>query len=148
MTAVLDSETGREILLTEAFAYNGTYEVKATGFSGTATGGGSTNLDFAIGAEDRYINGCRFILKNHAASDSMGFKVVDIDNVLGYGAGTVLKTFGLDWNVDSERHDQGRDTFNFVARIYAGLYIRVVYVSTGLLDVSVKMNASLYKKVS
>lgn len=144
----IDPVTGREILLIDAFAYNGQYEVKATGYRGTAAAGTTTNLDFAIGAEDRYINGLALILKNHAAEDLVGLKIVDVDNVLGYGAGLVLKTFGTNWNVDDSQQHQGKDSFNYAAKIPAGVYVRVVYESTGGTNVLVKLNLLLHKKVA
>ncbi len=144
----IDLTNGREIILTEAFAYNGQYEAKATGFRGTALAGVVTAINFPIGSEDRYMNGVRLILVNHAEADTLGFQVVDIDNVLGYGAGLVLKTFGITWNVDSGVSDQGRDIYNFVAKLPAGIYLRINYTSTGSVDVTVKLNCSLHKKVA
>jgi len=142
-----DPVSGREILLTEAFAFNGQYEVKATGYRATAAAGATSNLDFAVGVEDRHISGINLLLVNHHDEDTIGFQIVDKDNVIGYGAGAVLKVFGIDWNVDHTKSDQGRDVFNFVARIYAGLYIRVVYNSKGSTNVVVKLNALLHKKI-
>jgi hypothetical protein len=144
----VDPATGREIILFEAFAYNGQYEVKATGYRATATAGTTTNLDFAIGAEDRHISGIKLILVNHAEADKIGFSVVDVDNILGYGAGLTLKTFGINWNVDSSMCDQGRDNYNFVAKVNAGLYLRAAYTSTGATDVIFKMNAYMHKKIA
>ncbi len=147
MPLVLDPD-GREVQVFDAFAFNGNYEVKATGYKGTAPAGVTTNVDFAIGAEDRYINGIKLLLKNHAEEDTIGLQIVDKDNVLGYGAGLVLKVFGLNWNVDAEKSDQGQNVFNYAARIPAGVYIRVVYVSTGATDVKVKLNLLLHKKTA
>lgn len=146
MSKVIEPDTGREVMITDAFAFNGNYEVKATGFRGTATAGVSTNVDFAIGAEERYIQGIRLMLVDHAEADTVGLQIVDKDNVLGYGAGVVLKVFGQDWNVDHEQSDQGQQVFSYIARIYAGLYLRVVYNSTGASDVTVKLNCILHKK--
>jgi len=148
MAITTDPATGREILLMEAFAFNGQYEVKATGYRGTAAHGATTNLDLAIGAEDRHISGLHLLLINHVEADTIGLQVVDVDNVLGYGAGVVLKTFGINWNVNSEREDQGQNTFNFVAKIPAGIYIRIAYTSTGATDVTVKLNVMLHKKIA
>lgn len=131
----------------EAFAYNGQYEVKATGFRGVAAAGVTTALDFAVGSEDRHINGARILLVNHAEADTIGLQVVDINNILGYGTNVVLKTFGTNWNVDHTQSDQGRDMYSFVARLYAGLYLRVTYTSTGIVDVIVKLNTSLHRKL-
>jgi hypothetical protein len=148
MTISTDPTTGREIILTEAFAYNGQYEAKVTGFRGTATAGTTTNIDFAIGAEDRHISGLSLMLVNHAEADTIGLSIVDVDNILGYGAGVVLKTFAQTWNVDHEKSHQGTNSFNFVAKILAGLYIRVSYVSTGGTNVTVKLNTIIFKKIA
>ena len=129
-----------------AFAINTEYEARATGYRGTATAGTTTNVDFAIGAEDRYIDGVRLFLKNHVDGDTMDFKIVDVDGVYA-PAGTVLKQFGYSWNVDDGQSDQGGSVYNFLARIYAGLYIRVAYTSTGNTNVIVKVNARLYRKI-
>ena len=148
MPITTDPATGREILLMEAFAYNGQYEVKATGFRGSASAGTTTNLDFSVGAEDRHLSGLSIVLVDHAEADTVGLSVVDVDNVLGYGAGVVLKTFGLNWNVDHTKSDQGSHVFNFVARMPAGIYLRVSYVSTGAAAVTVKLNVMLHKKIA
>jgi hypothetical protein len=147
MPLVLDTE-GREVQIFEAFSFNGNYEVKATGFRGTAIAGTTTAINFPIGVEDRHMNGIRLILLNHVEADTIGLQVVDIDNVLGYGAGIVLKTFGINWNIDSGVSDQGRDTYNFVAKLPAGVYVRLNYTSNGSVDVTVKLNCSFFKKLS
>lgn len=147
MSAVIDETTGREVILTDAFSYNGTYNVKATGYSGTATAGTTTNIDFAVGAEDRYINGTMLLLKNHAWGDTVDLKVVDVNNVMGYGAGVVLNQFGYTWNINDQVQQQGVTNFNYVARLYAGLYIRIVYTSVGGTNVDVKLNCFMHKKM-
>lgn len=149
-----DPESGREILLMEAFAFNGQYEVKATGFRGIADAGVTTNLDFAVGAEDRYISGLGMILKNHADADTIGLSVVDVDGLIpvpyrvAYPLYPLLKIFGINWCVDDTVSHQGRDTFNFVAKIPAGFYVRVAYTSTGIVNVVVKLNLLLHKKIA
>lgn len=161
MTSVIEQSTGREVHLFDAFAYNGQYEVKATGYRGVAAKAvdadtpTTTNIDFSIGAEDRYINGLRLMLVNHSEGDTVGFSIVDKDSALAgiaYPPGTpmplVLKTFGINWNVDQENSDQGKEQYNFVAKIYAGLYLRVAYKATGTTsDVIVKVNALLHKYI-
>lgn len=147
----IDPVTGREILLFDAFGYNGQYEVKATGFSGTVPANATTNLDFAIGNEDRYIQGIHLLLKNHAFGDTANLQVVDVDNVLGGGAGLVLKQFATNWSVNDQVQEQGANVFGYVAKIFAGLYIRIVYTSVaGFLSpaVQIKLNCLLHKKVA
>ena len=148
MPVSVDPVTGREVVLTEAFSYNGQYEVKATGYSGTATAGTTTNVQFAIGAEDRYMNGIHLMLKNHAWGDTVGFAVVDVDNLYGYGANLVLKTFGTNWNINDQVQDQGSTVFNYVARIPAGMYMRLSYLSVGATNVDVKLNCLMHKSLT
>jgi len=154
----IDPASGREILLFDAFGYNGQYEVQATGFAGVATKNTTTNLDFPIGAEDRYINGVHLFLKNHTWNDKiLALQIVDVDGILpnpanpgnNFPPGTALKQFGLNWNVNDEAQDQGRNQFDYVSRTYAGLYIRLVYLATGtMLDVDVRLNCLMHKKVA
>ena len=147
----VDPATGRQIMLMDAFAYNGQYNVKATGFQGTAAQNTTTNVDFAIGSEDRYIQGVRLILRNHSFGDTVDFQIVDKDNVLGYGAGAVLNQFATSFNINSEVQDQGQTAFNYVARIPANTYIRLIYHSVGSIlapDVQILLNCFLHKKVN
>jgi hypothetical protein len=122
------------------------YRARSKGFSGTAVASSTTNLDFAIGVEDRYMHGGELILKNHVFGDTYKFQVIDKDNVLGYGANTVLDEFRTDWNVFEDRQNQGIINYNFVARLYAGLYVRLVYTSTGGTNVLVRVNFLWCKK--
>jgi hypothetical protein len=154
MTNYVDTDGGREVQLFEAFAYNGNYEVKVTGFSAIAANGVTTDMDFAIGAEDRYINGLRIILDQHHIDDTIDMMVVDVDGIIpepyraAYPSYPVLKQFGFACNVDHTVGDQGRDVFNFVAKINAGLYLRFSYTSNGTSDVLFKVNAYLNKKTT
>lgn len=154
MTVDIDPATGRQILLFEAFAYNGQYEVKATGFRGTAAAGVQTDLDFAIGDEDRYINGIHLILDQHNIADTVDLMIVDNDGIIpeayhaAYPTWPILKQFGISWNVNHAQASQGKEIFNFVAKINAGLYLRIRYNSAGASVVDVKVNAFLHKKVA
>lgn len=117
---------------------------RGKGFSGTATAGQSTNIQYLV-SERRLITGVEVILVNHHADDTMHFQVVDVDNVLGYGAGTVLNTFGESWNVCADESCQGQLHIPYPADILAGLYIRIAYTSVGNTNVSVKCNLFLHK---
>lgn len=142
-----NDDMNRAEITATAFAINTDFQVVATGYRATATAGTTTNLDFTIGAEDRYIQGLRLRLVNHAEADTINLKIVDKDGIYA-PAGTVLKQFGFNWNLDHTVCDQGHEGFNYLARIYAGLYLRMAYVSTGLLDVTIKLNAYLHKKIT
>lgn len=154
----IDPVSGREILLMDAFSYNGQYNVKATGFLGSADGkGGITNVDFAIGAEDRYLQGIRLLLKNHLWGDVVDLQIVDKDSLVpadqraAFPTWPILNQFAFNWSVDSEKQDQGQQVFTYVARIPAGMYIRMIYNSSGTIltpDVQIKLNCLLHKKVA
>lgn len=130
----------------QAFADPVGFRARFKGISGTATKNTTSNIDYLL-AEDRYINGVQIFLKNQVFGDTMKFQVVDVDNLLGYGAGTVLDEFGSDWNVSDDTQEQGIITVSYPAKIAAGLYIRMVYISTGNTnDVLVRVNLFLHKK--
>jgi hypothetical protein len=154
-----DAVLNRKITSMSAFAVNSDYEVKATGFAATAagaTGSGTvedpyvavtTNVDHAVGGEDRYINGLELLIGNAAMGDTVDFKVVDVNNVLGYGAGVLLKQFGFSWNVAPDRVSQGVLSFNYLARLMAGLYVRLSYRAVTAGTRKVSCNLLLHKKV-
>jgi hypothetical protein len=87
----------------------------------------ATNCDFKI-VDDHLIDGGRIITTGVTLGDNIDAKVIDIDNVLGYGAGVVLKTFITAWPLypGSNVWDFGA---NYPAKIFDGLYIRIVYHS-------------------
>lgn len=120
------------------------YRFRCKGFKGTATKNTTTNLDMAVSSE-REITHVHLFLENHAADDTLKFQVVDVDNVMGYGAGVVLDEFATDWRVDDEKKDQGLSSAGYPATIFAGLYLRIVYTSTGTTnDVVVRCNYYLH----
>lgn len=138
---------GIELSRLRAFANSDGFRFRGKGISGTATKNTTSNIDYKL-TEERYINGCNLILKNHAFGDSVKFQVIDIDNVIGYGNNVVLDEFGTDWYIAEDAQNQGVILLPYPAKILANLYIRIVYNSVGiLLNVSVKCNLFLHKKV-
>lgn len=126
------------------FADSMGYRARFQGVVGTATAGQATNIDYQL-TETRYINGVHLMLKDHVYGDTIDFKVVDMDNILGYGAGVVLDTFGTAWNVASDSEAQFPVVLSYPAQLVQGLYIRVVYHSTGESNVQVRANLHLHK---
>lgn len=116
---------------------------RGRGISGTATAGTTTNIDHKI-TEGRLIDGIKLILKDHVFGDSVRFQVVDVENILGYGAGVVLDEFATNWYVSSSE-DQGAINLPYSAELIAGLYIRIIYNSIGQNNVSVRANLWLHK---
>ena len=126
----------------------GGFRLRIKGVAGTAAKNSTSSIDYLV-PEERFINGVSLLLKNHVWGDHVKFQVVDKDNVMGYGAGLVLDTFGDQWYVNDEKQDQDDVTAEYPARIPAGLYIRLVYTSVGTVyDVQVKMNMWLHKKTT
>lgn len=117
---------------------------RGKGISFTATAGTSTSYDYKL-TEARLISGTRLMVKNQAWGDTVKFQVVDVDNILGYGAGLVLDEFATDWCIITEKEDQGPVLLPYSAEVLANLYIRFIYTSTGILNVSVKCNLWAHK---
>lgn len=139
--------TAKPVTLSTPFAEANGFKARWKGFKGTALKNSTTDIDFAIGAEDRYINGGSILLVGATEGDTFCYQIVDKDNIFGYGAGVVLDEFVKDWQVDPTVQNQGLYETTFLARIYAGLYIRVKYTSVStILDVTVKLNLLLNKK--
>jgi hypothetical protein len=116
---------------------------RGTGITGTATAGTSTNIDYQL-PEDRLVLGAYAILSNHVLGDSMTVQVVDKDG-LYYPAGTVLNQFTSSWYVASDTQTQRGMEAPYPAKILAGLYLRCIYTSTGLLNVACYFNVLFHK---
>lgn len=88
----------------------------------------NTNIDYKIN-EDNIINGMTLLVKNATFGDYITFQVIDLDGVLT-PAGTILSQFGTTWYVASDAQNQLVPVIPYPAKIYAGLYLRLIYTST------------------
>lgn len=139
---------GNDIKTSSPFADAQGFRFRGKGIAGTATKNTTTNIDYKL-TEERYINGVDLLIKDSVWGDYVKFQVVDVDNILGYGAGTVLDEFGSDWYIDPNVCQQGQVIIPYPAKIIANLYIRIVYVSVGTVnDVELKANLFLHKKAT
>jgi hypothetical protein len=138
--------SGKPYMSSSPFSVSDGMRFRGKGVSGLAAAGTITNIDYKL-TEERYLNGCEMILKDHAFGDSCNFEVVDVDNILGYGAGTVIDRFAEDWFFASTE-DQGQFIIDYPAKILANLYIRIAFTSTGASPVKVRCNFFLHKKVA
>lgn len=134
---------------TSPFSGNYGYYFRGMGVSGEALSGGDgiTNIDYQV-AQERWINGCHLIVAGAHAEDTLKFQIVDVNNVMGYGAGVVLNTFADNWQLVTDKQDQGVFKIEYPARILAGLYIRIRYHNTGAESVKAKCNLFLHEKSS
>lgn len=115
----------------------------AVGIAGTAVANTTTNIDYKL-SDDVLITGAQVLTKENVFGDSISFQVVDVDGVLA-PPGTVLNQFVNNWQLRSDSQEQINLSVNYPAKIYAGLYLRLVYHSTGGVDVPVAINYSLHK---
>jgi len=117
------------------------------GYTGTATAGTTTNLDYLL-SEERLVYGGEMILKDHAFGDKVAMQVVDVDNILGYGAGTVLGSYMSNWFVSSDKQTQTQIILDYPTKISAGLYLRVAYTSVGGTNVTASINIHCVKNIT
>lgn len=110
----------------------------------TTVGVGTANLDLKI-TERRLLTGLQ-ILANANTGDYAKLQVIDIDNVLGYGAGVVLDEFVDKWYMNSNADNQGLFETGYPADIATGLYIRIAYTNVvALTSVYLRVNYFLHK---
>ena len=137
---------GLPLVTLSAFSNANNFRFRGTSFSGVGIAETTTSIDFLL-TECRWINGGCLILKNHVFGDSITFQIVDKDNVFGYGVNTVLDEFIKDFYLDDEKHAQAQIMLDYPARLPVGVYMRLKYISTGAIDVDVKCNLFLHKKI-
>lgn len=88
---------------------------------------------------DCYVWGCHGHVINFGDGDWVGFQIVDVDNILGYGANTVLKDYDEIWC-----HTIAKSTGAFTTpdgapgKILGGLYARIIYNCTDATKTSIK----------
>lgn len=140
-------ERGKDgiIIRTAAFADSDWHRFRGRGYSFAAPAGVVSAHDFKI-SEARSVNGMIPIIYDGAKGDSIGVYVVDVDNILKYGAGRVLDGFVEKWFIDHSRCQQEPIILPYKANILAGLYFRLVYDSKGTADVSGFLNIMLHSK--
>jgi hypothetical protein len=114
------------------------------GVSGNATAGVVSSIDLKL-TDDHFVTGGVLRTLNSAFGDSVTFQVVDVDNVIGYGAGTVLGQYATSVYMRSDSQEQINENIPYPAKIPAGLYLRIVYTSVGTTDVTVTMMYRLHK---
>ncbi|MEK7093284.1 MAG: hypothetical protein AAB927_02260 [Patescibacteria group bacterium] len=111
----------------------------------TVPAGTTANIDLkVVGAAGRKLNGGFMFAIDAAFGDQVTFQIVDVDNILGYGAGVVLDEF-LTWSIDPR--EQLNLDLPYGSDIPEGFYIRGIYQSVGTADVKVAINMKLHRKL-
>lgn len=120
------------------------FDYAASAALAVATKNATTNLDHKITKDNSYLNGGRFIYQNAEWGDFISCQIVDVDNILGYGAGTVLKTYIEKWYIHpNETHAVCE--LPYAGHVPKNLYLRVKYTSVGTTnDVNMAINYHLH----
>lgn len=93
----------------------------------------TTNIDLYF-SDDHLITGFWVVCSGANAGDKISLQAVDTDNIMGFGAGTVLKTFAS--NIYLAANFDAQFDVAYPAKIYAGLSLRIIYTSTLLIGVT------------
>lgn len=109
-----------------------------------ATAGTDTSNDLLI-SDDSLIDGAIVHVIGAVLGDKLKCQVIDKDNVLGAGANYVAGQYVTDWYINPEKTEQLDYQCQYPAKIYAGLYLRVIYTSVGGANVDVICNYKLHK---
>lgn len=118
--------------------------VNNKGITGIASAGTVTNIDLKLD-DDNFITGGVLRTNTSTFGDHATFQVIDLDNVMGYGAGVILGQYCTDWYMRSDVQEQLNENTPYPAKIYAGLYLRLKYTSVGTTDVQVSVMYRLHK---
>jgi hypothetical protein len=110
----------------------------------TAAANSTTTYDYKLPSTYSLKGGVLFS-SNASVGDSIGIEVVDVDNIIGYGAGIVLTTYITSWYVIPNQQNVVED-ISISAPIPAGLYFRFVYTNVSpSIDAKVVVNFMSYK---
>lgn len=123
---------------------NTDFDFYGDGIFGTATKNSTTDFDYKIPLDDIYINGGEVTTKDSTIGDCIKIQIVDRDNILGYGANTVLKTYLEKWYINPN----GRMVLDvpYAGQVPKNLYLRVKYTSTGT-DTDVKIAVNYFMHI-
>lgn len=136
---------GALLVRPRAFSNTDGFRFRGASFTGSVATNTTTDIDYKLTAE-RYINGGRLLVDNIGNDDKVTFQVVDKDNVLGYGAGTVLDEFIKDYYIPTSGNLEVR--LDYPAKIAANLYLRLKYTSTHASGCNIKCNLYLHWKAA
>ena len=114
------------------------------GVIGTAVAGTTSDIDFKL-TDDCFITGGN--LRTSAANfgDHCTLQVIDIDNILGYGANTVLGQYCTNWYMCSDKQEQINETIPYPAKVLTNLYLRIKYTNIGSSDIQIAISYRLHK---
>lgn len=101
-------------------------------FNFTVSGSGAEDHDYQI-PFDLYLTGVEGILSGQMAGDYMQIKVIDVDNVTGLGANTVIGTPVNKFFVNPTNNTKEKMDMGYPIYVPSGVYIRITYTSGNIL---------------
>jgi hypothetical protein len=114
------------------------------GLYAVAAVGAVTNIDLKL-LDDCFLTGGVLRTEGSSFGDYATFQVVDVDNILGYGANTILGQYVTSWYMRSDAQEQVNENTPYPAKVIAGLYLRLVYTSMGSSAVNVAVMYRLHR---
>ena len=123
------SDEGVPLVATAPYSYSSTDRSRFRGVLYSVPAGASVGFDLLLDQAVR-LHGGDYWVRGPALGDSMSFQVVDVNDVLGGGAGAVVTEYVTDLPVAPWDHARELQSPT-AAVIPAGLYLRVIYRSTG-----------------
>ena len=131
---VIDNE-GRMITSPEIQSDNKAIFITGNTYSVTAGNEGHYDVSFTETVE---LFGTCLALVGGNVGDTMDFQIIDIDDILGMGANTILAEYAKDYHVvPGNKRDF---VFHFKKDVPSGIYLRTVYHNNGSQDVDVIVN--------
>lgn len=119
------TDKGLVVYAQSPYAYSETDRSRFYGKLYAVPASASVGFDLLLTEEIRLYGG-HYWVQGSSLGDTMSFQVVDVDNVLGMGAGVVVNEYISDMPVPPWDHERDLESPT-AALIPAGLYLRVVY---------------------
>ena len=126
---VVRTDKGVVVTAVAPYAYSDTDKARFHGELYAVPASASVGFDLLITEEIRLYGGHYWVQGAHPG-DKMSFQVVDVDDVLGGGAGAVVTEYISGMPIPPWDHERDLDSPT-AALIQAGLYLRVLYESAG-----------------
>lgn len=120
------------------------YSFSGQSVSGTCQAGQEVSIDYKVTGAKDYLKGGMIITQNAAFGDYFKVEVIDIDNVLGYGANLVLSTYINRWYIDPAAQYLAIEA-PYAGHVPQNVYVRIIYTSTGGSNVGVAVNYSIHR---
>lgn len=123
---------------------NSGFDYAENGNKFTATKDSTTDHDFKVTGTKTWINGGEFLYKNAVWGDYIEAQIIDIDNVLGLGANTVLKHYIVKRYLHPDVKCVNLE-LDYAGKIPQNTYLRIKYHSVGTTnDVDIAVNYHLH----